>query len=80
MRHKDGMDRGSLSASQNQIVISLCNAAESLSDSSGLHKWVDVRSMSGSSHGNERAGELCFKQCGALIGLSDNLCSQRLIV
>lgn len=68
--------RISLSASHKQIVIVLCNAAESSSSSSGSHKWVDVSSMSGLSHGNERAGELGSIRRGVIIGLSDHLCSR----
>lgn len=73
IRAKFRMDYGSLSASQKQIVISPCNAAESSSSSSGSHKWVDVRSMSGLSHGNEGAGERSLRQCGIIIGLSGHL-------
>lgn len=48
-------------------MISLCNAAESSSSSSSSHKCVDVHSMSGLSHGNERAREQSLKQCGVII-------------
>lgn len=62
-----------------QIVILLGNAAESPSGSSSSHKWVDVSSMSGFSHGNERAGERSSKRRGVIIGLSDHLCSRDLL-
>lgn len=60
-------------------MILLCNAAESPSGSSSSHKWVDVSSVSGFSHGNERAGERGSTRRGVIIGLSDHLCSRDLL-
>ena len=60
-----------------QIVIPVNKAAESSGSSSGSYKWVDVRCMSGLSHGNEREQESgSWKRRGLIIGLSGQLCSE----